>query len=173
MGIIINFALRNHSTMKFKILNLFLCLVLMTPYLVSCNKDEPVKMPESEQNNDRNNGNSNQPEDPSQDSDDESEQEEDNEILGKWSNDTATIVFEFKENGTFTALGDKSLGFKTDGISNVDGLYTYSSFKKFLWLSVNGENNVYMLEYRCLIDGETMALYRENSSRAIRLSRVR
>lgn len=149
-----------------------LILSIATMPLASCSKDEPEKVADS---NDRGNstghveGSDNSDKD---DNDGSNDEDDIKEITGRWTNTSGSIVFNFETDGSFSAIGDKSVGFHVDTTSEVNGHYKYNSFKRFLWLSINGENEIYMVEFSCRIQGDEMTLYGQNSSRAIKLNRT-
>lgn len=141
------------------ILSLCFSIFISLCSLQSCAKDEPRRAVGSEESAERDPGYHTGEENGKDDTTDNSDQEEDSLILGKWKNDSGTLLFTFASNGTFEGMADNTMGFHVSDTSNVSGIYTYDDVKTFLWLSVDGDHEIYVLEFRCIISDDTMTLY--------------
>ena len=97
----------------------------------------------------------------------EPDPEETSKIFGKWRVQEGSGEIEFESNGNFSATDATALGFHSAEATSAHGTYTYDDFKQWLWLSVNGESEVYVLEYNCRIEDGHMTLYDAGSHRTV------
>lgn len=92
-------------------------------------------------------------------------------IAGDWGSADGATWFSFDSSRRFKAISTKKIGFKSDPGTEVRGTYTYESFKRHLWLSAEGENEIYNIEFRCIIEGNRMTLYGMTGNVTIELTR--
>lgn len=145
--------------------------------LTACS-DEPRRVSESEEPQGREPGYYDRDRNPSDDADNAGESETGESgtetvqgIEGFWINETTQISFIFAADGSFKARADRTIGFRSAVPDDFDGYYTYNQDKNFLWLNVNGDNEIYVLEFRCVTDGDKMTLYGRENLRPLELVR--
>lgn len=134
--------------------------------LSGCSKDEPrraegIQVPSGPRDDVTGSGNDN----PSENGGEETETPETNgedevlRIVGDWEDAAGKISFHFEQDGSFEARVTRAMGFDVEGSGSIDGTFTYDDFKQWVWLSVNSDSGVYVVEYRCVIDGDKMSLF--------------
>lgn len=153
---------------KFFILGLTIFIFIN---LNSCGKDEPSPLRESESATNRPPDYPGDNESPDEDSLPE-ESESAQAIIGTWANDSEGLRFTFESDGSFTARVIRKLGFHVDGSGEVSGTYRYSDYYRFIWLSVQGEGEVYPLEFKCIIDGDIMELTGQSGTGTHKLKKI-
>ena len=80
-------------------------------------------------------------------------------IVGSWSATNGSVAISFDADGMFEATAWKGMGFHSTDEKRVSGTYTYDDFKRWLWLTIQNEHEIYMVDYKCVIAEKSMTLY--------------
>lgn len=148
---------------RLKSILIILCFII-SPLVICCSRSEPEveRAPASHPSREDTTSDENQTNDSENQTDydggNEMDYTGDLRVVGIWQNAAKGVSFEFDVEGNFKARAGRDLGFNVSQISEVTGRYVYDDFKKFLWLSVQGDKEVYILEFKCIVDDNRMTL---------------
>lgn len=142
----------------------------------SGNPENPNDSDDSENSGDSDDsGNSGDIENPDDtDNSDDSENPENGDIspiTGKWSSISDEQEFTFASDGTFYGIGSKNMGFRVNGTGEVSGTYSYNDDFRLLWLMIEESDMNYMLEFRCIIELNTMTLLVQSGKGSLTLKK--
>jgi len=74
-------------------------------------------------------------------------------IVGRWIMVDSGELHIFEDDGRYTSP------------PSLSGIYTYDDLHRWLYISIDDGTEVYVIEYRCLIDGNKMTWYDEDGSK--------
>lgn len=80
-------------------------------------------------------------------------------IAGEWKHTGSEGLIFFDKEGQFIAYNCPAMGFHKAEEEYAEGTYTYSDFKNFLWITVQADETIYVLEFNCILSDNEMILY--------------
>lgn len=146
-------------------------LLIPAVFLCGCSKDEPqraegIQVPSGPRDDVNGDGREDQPGEKDGDNDSTGNNDDvgNSGIIGHWEDQSGKISFTFDDAGKFQARVTQGMGFVVTDSQDVYGTYIYDDFKRWIWLTVKTEAEIYVVEFKCVIDGDRMSLYPEHGN---------